>query len=326
MDHDPTYKQIETEMMREKGDYEMTVNRGGCILTSLSVQLFMTFALLCLPGVTYALSTFGILSPISQKGNSFDDITFSTADTMYAVDSSRNQILIFGADDQIARKISCAMPTAIAVSDSVLYVGSSKDLSVVMMDLSGQVIGHLGDGAHEFKLPRNIAIDRQTNDIYVVDQLDDSIKVYTNEGSFLRRIGDSGNLPQDVTIVGDEIFVLDQPLLTDAYGDQVRGAMVSVFDMTGTLVRRFGAYGTTEGEFVRPKAITSNSLGDIFIADAFNGTVLCFDQEGNFLHTIHDQTTSMIGSMGLAIDQTGRLMVATSQAGQLSVFLIDSTL
>lgn len=312
--------------MFSSADYEMDVNKGAGMRTMVLVQVLVAIVALSLSVVASSYASYGILDPISQKGSNFDDITFSAGGTMYAVDSSRNQVLVLGPDDQVSRKMRIGMPTTIAVSDSAVYVGSSKDLSVVIMDLDGHVIGHLGEGAYEFKLPRNIAIDRETNNIYVVDQLDDSIKVYNSDGSFLNRIDDSGNLPQDVTIVGNEIFVLDQPLMTDVYGDQFRGARVSVFDMTGTLVRSFGAFGTSEGEFVRPKAITSDSHGYIYIADAFNGSVLCFDQQGNYQQSILDPATSMTGSLGLAIDQTGRLLVATSLSGQLSVFLIDSTL
>jgi DNA-binding beta-propeller fold protein YncE len=306
-------------------DYEMTRTTRTSIRAFLLVHLLIPFALLVHPGVTSASSTLEIQAPIAQQGSRLDDLTFSSVSTIYAIDSSRNQILFLAADNQIVRKIAMAMPTAIAAGDSVLYVGSSKDLSVTIMDLSGQITGHLGEGAHEFKLPRNIAIDRETNNVYVVDQLDDSVKVYAKDGTFLRRIDDAGNLPQDVTVNGEEIFVLDQPLLTDSYGDQIRGARVSVFDVTGTLVRSFGAYGTNDGEFVRPKAITSDAQGFIYIADAFNGSVVCFDQQGNFQQSIQDTTHAMIGSMGLAIDQTGRRLASTSLVGQLSVYLIDST-
>jgi len=290
------------------------------------VQLSMVVAILSFTESALAYPAFEILDPIAIQGNALDDISFSPANTMYAIDSSRNQILIYGPDDQIDGKILFEQPTAIAVSDTALYIGSSKDFSVAIRDLTGQPVGYLGQGAQEFKLPRNIAIDRETNDIYVVDQLDNSIKVYSSNGSFLRRIDDGPNLPQDVTIVGDEIFVLDQPLVTDAYGDQVRGARVSVFDMTGTLIRSFGAYGTSDGEFIRSKAITSDSQGVIYIADAFNGSVVCFDQEGKFQQTIQDPTRSLAGSMGLAVDDAGRLMVSTPLTEQMSIFSIDSTL
>lgn len=290
------------------------------------VQLSIIVAILSFTESALASPAFEILAPIAIKGHSLDDISFSPTNTMYAIDSSRNQILMYGPDDQIDGKILFEQPTAIAVSDTALYIGSSKDFSVAIRDLTGQPVGYLGQGAQEFKLPRNIAIDRETNDIYVVDQLDNSIKVYTSNGSFLRRIDDAPNLPQDVTIVGDEIFVLDQPLVTDAYGDQVRGARVSVFDMNGTLIRSFGAYGTSDGEFIRSKAITSDSQGVIYIADAFNGSVVCFDQEGDFQQTIQDPTRSLAGFMGLAIDDTGRLMVSTPLTEQMSIFSIDSTL
>lgn len=304
----------------------MKEKTGTSLWVSVLVQFYIAIGLLFLADGAFAYPTYEILESISKKGNCLDDITFSPTGTIYAVDSRKNQILVYGSDDQIDSRILIELPTAIAVGDSVLYVGSNKDFSVAILDLRGQVVGYLGRGAHEFKLPKNIAIDRETNDVYVVDQLDNSIKVYSSDGAFIRRIDDSPNLPQDVTIVGDEIFVLDQPIMTDNYGDQVRGARVSVYDMTGTLVRNFGTYGANNGEFVRPKAITSDSQGLIYIADAFNGSVLCFDQAGNFQRSILDPASLMIGCMGLAIDPTGRLLVSTPLSDRMNFFLIGPTL
>lgn len=301
----------------------MTMKTGTSLRIVVWLHLSLSVALLCWPGVPLAAPPFELLNQISPTGNSLDDIAFSPAGNIYAIDAGQNRVLIFDGDDQISGRILVDRPTAIAVSDSALYVGSSKDLSVAIRELDGQVVGYLGKGPHEFKLPRNIAIDPATNDIYVVDQLDQGIKVYTHDGFFLRRIDDAGNLPQDVVIVDDEIFVLDQPLITDVYGNRIRGAGVSVFDMTGTLIRSFGTYGAGPGEFVRPKAITVDPQGLIYINDAFNGLVLCFDQGGKILQTIQDPSSSMIGSMGLAIDQAGRLLVSIPLAGQLNVFLMN---
>jgi len=301
----------------------MIINSETSMRTSFLVLLFINFCLVSLPGGIFACSpAFEALEPISQQGNSLEDISFSPANTLYAIDSSKNKIVVYGLDGEIASKLFVERPTAIAVSDSAIYVGSSNDFSVAILDLTGQVIGYLGQGAQEFKLPRNIAIDHETNEIYVVDQLDHSIKVYGHDGTFLRRIDDSPNLPQDVTIVGDEIFVLDQPLMTDAYGDQIRGARVSVFDKTGNMVRSFGTYGASDGEFVRPKAIASDPQKGIFISDAFNGSVLWFGLDGNFQQSVRDPGSSLTGAMGLTIDQTGRLLVSTPLTGRLDVFLL----
>lgn len=302
----------------------MTINTQSSMRTSCLVLLFIHLCLVALPGGIFACTpAFAVLEPISQHGYSLDDIAFSPTNTLYAIDSSKNQIVVYGLDGEIAGKMSVERPTAIAVSDSAIYVGSSNDFSVAILDLTGQLIGYLGQGAHEFRLPRNIAIDHETNDIYVVDQLDHSIKVYAHDGRFLRRVDDSPNLPQDVTVVGDEIFVLDQPLMTDAYGDQIRGARVSVFDKSGNLVSSFGTYGAGDGEFVRPKAMASDPQRGICISDAFNGSVLWFGLDGNYQQSVRDPGSPLIGAMGLAIDQTGRLLVSSPLSGRMNVFLLD---
>jgi DNA-binding beta-propeller fold protein YncE len=213
--------------------------------------------LFLLPGISLASVEFTPLGPITHGLNLPQDVAVSPGGEVYVVDGSRGQILIYDIKGQPVGNIPIAKPTCVAVgSNGNIYIGTNSDLSIKILDSSHNIIGSLGIGAGEFKLPRNITIDMATGNVYVVDQLDHSIKVYTLNGAFLSKIDDYPNLPQDVTIIGDEIYVIDSPLIIDSSGGTIRGAEVQVFDMARNPIRHFGSYGAQEGQLIRPSGIT----------------------------------------------------------------------
>jgi DNA-binding beta-propeller fold protein YncE len=229
-------------------------------LTGIIITIF-----LLIPGISLAGVEFTSLDPLNLP----QDMAVATDGKVYVVDGSRGQILIYDRKGQPAGSISMAKPTSVAVgSNGNIYIGTNKDLSVKILDSAHNIIGTLGTGAGEFKLPRNITIDAATGNIYVVDQLDNSIKVYTPTGAFLSKIDDYPNQPQDATIMDNEIYVIDFPLNIDSSGGTMRGAECQVFDMSGSPVRHFGSYGAQEGQFIRPAGITSGTDG---IATHFTG-------------------------------------------------------
>ena len=280
--------------------------------------------ILAIPVSGWTLVSFETLEPIRLTGSNPTDLTVSADGTIYSIDASSNRIIVHNFTNQYVGALPVALPIAVAVDNSTLYVGSGHDLSVKILNLSGQTIGLLGKGANEFKLPKNICIDSINKNIYVVDQLAHAIKIYSRDGKYLRQIDDSPNLPIDITMVGSEIFVLDQPLLSDQDGNQKRGSRIQVFDMHGSALRSFGS--ATEGQddgFLRPKSITSDANGVIYVTDSYYGAVLCFDTAGNFLQLIEDPATSGTGSVGVAIDDTGKLLVSSPLQGRMTIFQIS---
>jgi hypothetical protein len=288
-------------------------------LTGLIIMM-----LFLLPGISLAAVEFTPLEPITTGLNLPQDVAVSSDGNVYVVDGSKGQILIYDRKGQPAGSISIPKPTSVAVgSNGNIYVGTNSDLSVKILNPAHNIVGVLGKGAGEFKLPRNITIDTATGNVYVVDQLDHSIKVYTPNGAFLSKIDDYPNLPQDVTIMDNEICVIDSPLIIDSSGGTMRGAEVQVFDMSGNPVRHFGSYGTQEGQFIRPSGITSDTDGILYISDSFHGVVLCFDASGNYLGAIQNPSDPMVTPMGIALGMDKRLFVASLNPASVHVFGLE---
>src|SRR4030042_3499877 len=189
--------------------------RGLTMKTKRKIQStgLIIMILFLLPGISLAAMAFTSFEPITNGLNLPQDVAVSADGKVYVVDS-KGKGLIYDRKGQPAGSISIPNPTSVAVNaNGTIYIGTTSDLSVKILDSTYQIIGSLGAGAGEFNLPKNITIDMATGNVYVVDQLDHSIKVYTPNGTFLSTINDYPNLPQDVTIMDNEIYVIDYPLV-----------------------------------------------------------------------------------------------------------------
>jgi hypothetical protein len=285
---------------------------------------------LLIPCIIFADITYKVLDPIKNGLSSPEDVAVSPDGKIYVVDGDQNKIFIYDRRGVPAGSIQGIMyPSSVAINtDGTIYIGSKNDLSVKILNPSLSVIGSLGQGAWEFKLPMNIAVDRETGNVYVADQLDHSIKIYTSEGVYLRKITDAPNLPQDVTIMNREIYVIDHPLITDYYGGTMRGARVQVFDMDGNVIagRSFGSYGSNAsiGQFRTPAGIVSDSGGKLYITDSFHNVVMCFKgADGTYLGQIKDPTLPMNLPSGIALGEDRRLFIASLNTSSVYIFGLE---
>lgn len=77
--------------------------------------------------------------------------------------------------------------------------------------------------------------------------------------------------PMDATRVGDKIYVSD-----------TGNKRIQVFSLDGDAEFIFGKEGKSEGEFMFPYGITSDSKENIYIADLYNRKISIFNKEGKF--------------------------------------------
>lgn len=296
----------------------MTTNRNIIFAGIITIILLLT------SGVSSSEVVFTTLEPISSGLKFPEDMAISPDGMAYVIDGSKNKVLIYNRESQLVGSILIQKPVSIAINDNGnIYIGTNNDLSVKIYDSAHNIIGSLGIGAGEFKLPRNITIDGATGNVYVVDHLDHSIKVYTSNGTFISKINDYPNLPEDVTIVNNEVYVVDQPLILDRNGNTIRGAEVSVFDIAGNHIRNFGTYGSQEGQLIRPAGITSDTNGILYITDSFHGVVMCFDAYGGYLGAIQNLSNPMVTPMGIALGEDRKLFVASLQTSKIHIFGLE---
>ncbi|MBU0730531.1 MAG: choice-of-anchor D domain-containing protein [Proteobacteria bacterium] len=214
-------------------------------------------------------------------------------------------------------------PTAVATGPVYRYVGSNDMYHVKVLDSDDKVINYLG-GINQFGQPRNIEVDPQTGDVYVLDDVREKIYVYTAYGErLLREISlESKSLPVDLAFFNNRLYILDQPLVRN-----IHGARVKVIETNGTPYASFDFYGSSSNQLNKPKGIAIDSHGVMYITDSFHGVVMCFDATtGNYLGVIENADEAMTMPKGLSITSMGKLYVAAPRTRSLKIFGINTAL
>src|SRR6266851_5649141 len=170
-------------------------------------------------------------------------------------------------------------PIGVAVQGDEVYVADSANFRVQVFDRNGTFLrkfGSFGSGDGQFNGPVGVAV--QGNEVFVTDELNHRVEVFDRNGTFLRTWGSfgSGNgqflFTGGVAAQGNEVYVVD-------YNDQnfptSLGDRVQVFDRNGTFLRKFGSFGSGDGQFNGPFGVAVEG-SKVFVVDRFNNRVQVF--------------------------------------------------
>ena len=196
-----------------------------------------------------------------------------------------------------------------------------------------------GSGTEELDRPWGLAIDYQTGNIFVADQCNSRIQVFSGDGShLLTYMVSSGRgqmkWPICLAIHNDKLFI-----------SQHGNDCVTVFGMRGSFINQFGKTGKKNGEFKSPRGIAMHELSDdIFVCDYGNNRVQVFSGDykfkSKFGSLIHPQCIQLSADSIVVLDQSSpclhlynldlilrRRMITHGVAGQVRstrTFCLDS--
>ena len=143
--------------------------------------------------------------------------------------------------------------------------------------------GKKGIGPGELIGPSGVAIHDETHQIFVANQWNNRVEIFSETGEFLYQL-DVGQLsgPWGIAIHGDSVYVSCQGDFT-----------VSKFSLTEMCrVRRIRGSGSNNGRFNNPCQLTTDLIGRVFIADYGNNRICIHDLDLNHLHNITHQSMS----------------------------------
>ena len=213
-------------------------------------------------------------------------------------------------------------PQCVAVdAQDNIYVTDSNSGEIFVFEPGGKhlrTIGSLKGGEGYFKRPTGIAVDSAAERIYVSDTLRDQVFILDLQGNVLQTIGKSGdgegefNFPTELRLDGANLLVVD-----------AMNFRVQVFDRSGNFEFAVGKLGDGAGAMFRPKAVSMDSEGDLYIADAEWGAVQVFNRQGQLLYYFGSQGTHA-GEFqqpdGVFIDHEDRVLVVDSFNRRVQVF------
>ena len=182
-------------------------------------------------------------------------------------------LLRFITDDSIER------PAGVAVDrkNGKLYVvdtghQESKEHTVKIFDLEGNLLGHLGDGRGgypgQFLFPTYVAVDALGN-VYVSDTLNSRVQKFDADGTYLMSFGSRGN--------GWGMFDKPKGIALDSFGNVYVAdsgwSNVQIFNPKGEILLFFGGRGPVPGMLKNATDVSIDSQNNIYVGDYINHRV-----------------------------------------------------
>lgn len=261
--------------------------------------------------------TAGMINPDPSRLWSPGRLAVDTDGTVYVVDSYKGRVQMFDGKGTHLGTIPVALPSAVAAGpEGALYIGSHQDYSVAIYR-KGERTGYLGDGSREFSSVMDIAVDPITGDIYVVDAGKNTVRIFFASGRPKGSL--SGfNLPSGVAIAGDEIYILDAPIVgpsgTKGTGT---GSRISVFSKSWTFLRSVEEYGRDGDQMTRPAGIAADRLGNVFVADASKKAVLVYNRQGEYAGQFVSAEGDLNTAVAVAVSPHGQIYVSSSETHRI---------
>ena len=206
-------------------------------------------------------------------------------------------------------------------------------------------------------MPTGVAVGG-SGDIYVSDDSNGGVAVYTRDGTYLRGWGvpyqsDKG-VPNIAVDANDNVYVVSTAdrevyrftstgvlvtqwqvdlgssacLTVDASGNVyvTNHDRVSVFTPSGVLVREWGASGTGPGQFSFPDGLAIDASGNVYVADRDNHRVQKFTSTGTYLTqwgSLGSANGQFIHPVRVAIGPQGTVYVVDNGNYRVEVFTAE---
>lgn len=238
------------------------------------------------------------------------------------VEPSSNSVSLFSIGQVDRKKVRPIIkPYGVAASAGRIYVADLAG-QILIMDLAKQTFEKLkGDnGTGKLKKPVNLAADR-LGYLFVADIGRKEIMVYDPQGEFVKAVGGEHDMnPGGVAVDDDRIYVLDirhraiRVFDRESYelikeigkGDDPEKSLsmpitmvmdkkgiirvtnagngkVMSYDRDGHFLGAFGQMGDGFGQFSRPKGITADGNGYLYVVDAAFQNVQVLTEQGRIL-------------------------------------------
>jgi len=242
-------------------------------------------------------------------------VTDASRQAVFVFDPVAGELLVWDKADGLANFVA---PVGIAIGmDGQVLVADAQLGIIARLDSRGNPGRAIGRGV--LKRPTGLAYDAVHKRIFVADTYAHDIKVFDNDGHLLKVIGSQGegdgefNFPTFLAFASGELYVAD-----------TMNSRIQVFAEGGDRWRlSFGRRGMYVGNLVRPKGITVDSDGNIYVVESYYDHLLVFNRDGDFLMAIGglgQGTGNFYLPAGAWVDTRNRVFVSDMFNGRVVVF------
>lgn len=246
------------------------------------------------------------------------------AGRLYVSDTSRQAVFVFdekAGELQLWERATAALrfvaPSGLAVAPGRLWVADAELGAVFVLDAQGEPRGVVGRG--QLQRPTGVARDGRTGWLYVADTVAHDIKVFDDSGRLLRTLGRRGTGPGEFNFPSHLAFALGELYVTDTLNSRIQ-----VFAGDGVLpVRTLGRRGLVLGDLVRPKGVSVDSDGNVYVVESYHDSLLVYSPKGEFLMPIGGTgkaTGRFYLPAGVWVDGRNRVHVADMFNGRIVLF------
>ena len=144
-------------------------------------------------------------------------------------------------------------------------------------------VGKKGQAPGELYLPSGVAIDENTNLIYVTEGLGSCrVSIFSETGEFIDTFTNQDmRAPFGIAIHRDNLYVTDTG---------VHAVFQFKIEADMRLVTKLGSEGSVIGQFNYPNGLSVSTNGDVFVADFDNNRIQILDDSLHFQRLITHQT------------------------------------
>ncbi len=161
---------------------------------------------------------------------------------------------------------------------------------IVVANGKGEIIERWSQHDHLFAVggrgPHRIKISPYDPErhVWVIDDSGHQVFKFTHDGkSLVMRLGQAGVQGSDETHLGGPTDIAWLPDGTFFVSDGYRNSRIVKFDPAGKYLTSWGTKGIEPAQFDLPHAVAVDRNRRVYVADAHNGRIQVFDENGRFL-------------------------------------------
>jgi DNA-binding beta-propeller fold protein YncE/peptidoglycan/xylan/chitin deacetylase (PgdA/CDA1 family) len=249
----------------------------------------------------------------------------STGD-VFIMDTSNQRLQRFDQDGNYITMWSTGPDYGIAVHSAThaVYVCYGVSDEIRKFDPDGNLLlswGSQGGGPGQFLNPRDVAVNPQNGNIFVLDEGNLRVQEFTADGVFV------SEWPSHTSATVKGISV--SPNGNYVYVADTNAALIHKFSINGQLLASWGGEGTELGQLRWPRDVCAGGDGYVYVADSDNDRLQKFDSDGTPLGEIkgpHNEEMGTFHPRSVAVNlATGEFYATPAYAHRVDRFGSDDS-